>query len=194
MNYLAHLFLAQPNNLSLTGNLMGDFTKGLNLKAIPKPIMRGIENHRFVDKFTDNHPDVRALKPLLSDQRRRFAAIISDVVFDHFLVNHWQQFSEQSFAQFSQYSYRQLELSVDLMPEEMRDMVARMISQDWLSSYADIVNTGRAIDSISNRIRFDNHLAGAIAEVEQHYRQYEQVFLTFFPQLVLQVKKQNIEL
>ncbi|WOH39307.1 acyl carrier protein phosphodiesterase [Thalassotalea fonticola] len=162
---------------------MGDFTKGVDLSLLPLPVVNGIYNHRVIDKYTDNHPCVRALKLLLTTKRRRFSAVISDVVFDHFLVRHWDKFSELSFNEFSQHSYQQLSLVLDIMPERMRFTVDKMISQDWLSSYQDIDHTGKAIDSISKRIRFENNLAGAIEEVKLHYEQYESAFLEFFPQL-----------
>lgn len=162
---------------------MGDFTKGVDLSLLPEPVVNGIHNHRVIDKYTDNHHLVRELKQLLTAKRKRFSAVISDVVFDHFLVCHWDKFSVQSFAEFRQHSYHQLSLVLDIMPERMRVSVDRMISQDWLSSYQNIDHTGRAIDSISRRIRFENNLSGAIDEVITHYEQYESVFLEFFPQL-----------
>lgn len=162
---------------------MGDFTKGVDLSLLPTPVINGIHNHRVIDKYTDNHPSVRALKQLLTTRRRRFSGVISDVVFDHFLVLHWDKFSQQSFNEFSQHSYQQLALMLDIMPERMRFTVDRMISQDWLSSYENIEHTGKAIDSISKRIRFENNLAGAIDEVKKHYQEYESAFLEFFPEL-----------
>lgn len=193
MNYLAHLFFAKPNSLSLTGNLMGDFTKGVDLNLLPQQIIKGIENHRFIDKFTDSHHLVKQLKPILSKPRRRFSGVISDVVFDHFLVLHWQQFSTQSFTEFTAHTYKELTKNPQFMPERMKHVVNRMVEQDWLGAYAQLEITGRAIDSIANRIRFKNDLHGAISEVELHYEYFQQVFIDFFPQLIEQVKIQSIE-
>ncbi|WNC73204.1 ACP phosphodiesterase [Thalassotalea psychrophila] len=183
MNYLAHLYFAKPNKYSLAGNLMGDFTKGVDLSLLPESVLNGIHNHRVIDKYTDNHQSVRALKTLLTAERKRFSAVISDVVFDHFLARHWDKFSQQSFAQFRQSSYQQLSLVTNIMPERMRFTVEKMIAQDWLRSYQNINHTGKAIDSISRRIRFENNLSGAIDEVKMHYGEYESAFLEFFPQL-----------
>ncbi|MEW6998317.1 ACP phosphodiesterase [Colwelliaceae bacterium BS250] len=193
MNYLAHLFFAQNNALSKAGNLMGDFTKGIDQSALPMDVLKGIQNHRMVDKFTDNHTAVKNLKPLLSAKRKRFSGIISDVVFDHFLVKHWSKYSDQQFSQFVQQSYQYLANAEHLMPEPMHDVVTRMRIDDWLSHYHCIDVTGRAIDSIARRIRFENHLAGAIDEVKDNYLAYEQSFLIFFPDLIEKVKFEKIE-
>ena len=193
MNYLAHLFFSQNTSLSLTGNLMGDFAKGVDLNKLPIEIYKGIENHRLVDKFTDQHHLVRTLKTPLSLERKRFSFIISDVVFDHFLAIHWHKFSEQNFEQFVQDSYSKLLQAQHHMPEQMKIVVQRMASQNWLSSYKSIDITGKAIDSLSNRIRFKNNLAGAIVEVKANYQEYEDVFLKFFPELQQHVTQSKIE-
>lgn len=194
MNYLAHLFFSQNTSLSLTGNLMGDFAKGVDLNKLPIEIYKGIENHRLVDKFTDQHHLVRTLKTPLSAERKRFSFIISDVVFDHFLAIHWHKFSDQNFDQFVQDSYSKLLQAQHHMPEQMQLVVQRMASQDWLSSYKSIDITGKAIDSLSNRIRFKNNLAGAIVEVKANYHEYEDVFLKFFPELQQHVIQTKIEM
>ena len=53
MNYLAHLFLADCNRLSLLGNLMGDFVKGRIDNTYPDVVTDGLILHRQIDKFTE---------------------------------------------------------------------------------------------------------------------------------------------
>ncbi len=193
MNYLAHLYFSKPEKMSLTGNLMGDFLKGTDTRTLPESILKGIENHRLVDKFTDQHNEVKSLKQHLSPERKRFSAVISDVVFDHFLARHWQKFSTQPFEAFVEHSYRQLGQSRDYMPERMQLVIARMIKDDWLTSYHSLDNIGHALNGISRRIRFENQLHGAIDEVQIHYQHYERVFQRFFPELCQHVALHAIE-
>ena len=185
MNYLAHLYLASNEPLSLVGNLMGDFVKGNQFSEYPNEIIFGIQQHRAIDKFTDQHQEVINLKQWLSPQRKRFSGIISDIVFDHFLAKHWSQYSQHTLETFSQSVYQKLKPSLATMPPLMQTMVTRMISQDWLCHYVALSSTGQAIDGVSRRIRFPNQLSGAIEEVELHYDEYERVFNHFFPQLIL---------
>ncbi|TLU66790.1 DUF479 domain-containing protein [Thalassotalea litorea] len=193
MNYLAHLYLAKTNRDSLTGNLMGDFCQGLDIKQLPLAVQLGIHNHRSIDRFTDSHPKVRALKSCLPPQLQRFSGIISDVVFDHFLALQWQQFSDKNFLEFRQHSYQKLAQGYPLMPEKMQIMVERMISQDWLSGYQDFANVDRALQGIGRRMRFANPLDAAIAPVQARYELYRASFECFFPQLIAHVQRQNIE-
>lgn len=184
MNYLAHVFLSPDQHEVMLGNLMGDFIKGNNLSVHSFDIQRGIILHRSIDKFTDNHVVVKRLKMLLSKPRQRYSGIISDIVFDHFLAKHWRDYSNQELSDFSAECYQILANHLKVMPEKMQFMVKRMIERDWLTGYACIENTGHAIDGVSRRIRFNNPLAGAIIEVEQHYDEYQAAFKVFFPELI----------
>ncbi|WP_281559918.1 ACP phosphodiesterase [Thalassomonas sp. RHCl1] len=193
MNYLAHLFLAQAASsslspekqaLTLVGNLMGDFVKGQQFSEYPAEVVNGIYQHRLIDKYTDQHQEVVRLKSLLSTKRKRFSGIISDIVFDHFLAKAFTSYSSEPLHHFSSACYRQLAEHIELMPEKMQRMVSRMIAHDWLSGYQELSSVGLALDGVSRRIRFDNHLIGAIEEVQENYQAYQQAFEVFFPQLL----------
>lgn len=193
MNYLAHLFLSQPTVESRVGNLLGDFAKGVDASALPHAVQRGLVNHRFVDHYTDSHPEVRRLKQLMSIQRRRFSGIMLDLVFDHLLIRHWSQFSEESFPEVRARYYTQLQQGQTLMPEAMQQVTTRVVQQDWFSSYIEIEGIGFALDRISDRIRFKNNFSGSVAELKTHYDEIDSVFLQFFPQLLQAVKSAALE-
>lgn len=163
---------------------MGDFIKGKQLAHLPEGVQQGIALHRAIDKFTDNHVAVQALKPLLSAKRQRFSGIISDIVFDHLLAAHWQEYSEISINKFAQQHYQLLTEHLTIMPETMQSMVKRMVERNWLARYDCLTTTGLAIDAVSERIRFKNNLSGAMTEVLANYDAYQNAFKQFFPQLV----------
>lgn len=193
MNYLAHLFLAQPVIESRVGNLLGDFSKGVEITSLPVAIQLGVENHRFVDRFTDTHPEIQQLKTLISPQRRRFAGIMLDMLFDHFLILHWPRFSSLSFQHSCSDYYADLASGQSLMPLQMQRVTRRIIEQDWFLSYADLEGIGFALDRIAARIRFANEFADSIVEIKCHETEMEACFLRFFPELMTAVENQNIE-
>ena len=90
MNYLAHLYLAGESDDSRLGNILGDFVKGNAAGRYPPAILRGIMMHRKVDRFADHHPQSRSARQLISPARRRFAGVIVDICYDHFLSVHWK--------------------------------------------------------------------------------------------------------
>ena len=62
MNWLAHLFLADPDVESRLGNLLGDLVKGKARDTLSPGLKRGLECHQIIDVFTDSHSIVKQSK------------------------------------------------------------------------------------------------------------------------------------
>ncbi len=184
MNYLAHCYFSTGTQNSLYGNVLGDFVKGHNHGFLEQEITDGIALHRAIDKFTDNHPTVRKSKHRISDKRKRFAGIMIDVFYDHFLAMHWEKFSPYDFdTQINEwYSTLNAETNIEL-PERMKIMISQLTKHDWFSGYKTQDGISASIDGISRRIRFENTLAGGGIELVQNYSLLENDFLEFFPLL-----------
>ena len=116
MNHFAHLVLSQPTLESTVGNLLGDFARGLDQNSLPQAVMDGLRNHRAVDRFTDTHPRVQAMKSAFSGERRRFAGIALDIYFDHLLINHWQQFEQRQLESLIGDFYHRMAQGRSMMP------------------------------------------------------------------------------
>jgi len=193
MNYLAHLYLAQPNADSHFGNLLGDFGGKTHAQHLPLAVMQGLENHYLVDRFTDSHLAVKQAKGYFSPQRRRFAGIALDVLFDHFLIRHWSYFHEIPLSQFKKNSYALLNDNLVFMPSKMKNIVTRMTNNDWFKEYETVAGIGFALDNIAKRIRFTNQFCGSIEDINRNYKELEAVFLDFFPSLIEHVKVHALE-
>lgn len=193
MNYLAHLYLSQDNGFSMAGNLMADFLKHVELSKQPESILRGIDNHRATDKFTDSHALVLGLKTHFKPDFRRFVPIMLDVTFDHMLAKHWMDFHEQPLMQFTQQAYVKMEDASQYMPDIMLRRIRGMAKRDWLGAYIDLGTVEKTLAVISNRIRFENSLDMSFGEVLGQYDRIEESFLSFFPELVAHIRQQGIE-
>ncbi len=191
MNYLAHLFLAQPTADSYFGNLLGDFQRGVNLNDFPAAVRRGVANHIHVDRFTDNHALVKHAKTLVSARRRRYAGIMLDILFDHFLIKHWQRYSNQSLSSFCQHAYQRLDSRVYNMPQRMQNVVNSMLEHRWLTNCTSLSGVDKALDRTADRIRFRHRFHGSIEEVYLHYAEFEKAFTVFFPQLMASVDEKK---
>jgi acyl carrier protein phosphodiesterase len=184
MNYLAHLYLAEDSPQALLGSIMGDFVKGAIGDRYPPKIKRGIELHRKIDTYTDSHPTTRASRNLYSPARRRFAGIIVDLCYDHYLYRHWAGFTDLSLDQFISRIYDILMAHRTVLPERMATMVPVMIREDWLGSYQDLMGVEKALGRLSKRVTNGDRLLGATQEIKLHYRSLEANFLSFFPDLI----------
>lgn len=183
MNFLAHLHLSDGSDEGLLGSLMGDFVKGPLDDRYPPGITRGIALHRRIDTFTDAHPVVLASKARIAPERRRFAGIMVDVFYDHYLARDWDQHSDVPLTRFSQQVYALLARSEAVLPERLRAMAPFMARGDWLGSYAEVEAIHTALDRMSRRFRRENALLGSAIELEKNYAALESDFRAFLPDL-----------
>lgn len=183
MNHLAHVFLAPDSPEARVGSILGDFTRGIDVSLLPVSVQQGIRHHRAVDSFTDQHPEVLASKAIFSRQRRRFAGVALDILYDHYLLRHWQRFSQTDRGIFVECIYQELQRNKHLMPEKMAQVTRRMVEHDWFGAYRDLESIGYALDRVAGRIRFANKFTGMIDEIRANDVELEKRFLRFFPDL-----------
>ena len=194
MNHFAHLVLAQPTPESTVGNLLGDFARGIDPDRLPRAVRAGLHNHRAVDRFTDSHPRVQAMKRVFSPRRRRFAGIALDIYFDHLLINHWERFERRDLDALIASFYRRMLGARDLMPgENMRRVTRRMVDNDWFGSYRDIGAVAESLDRVAARIRFENGFDNAIEDLLRNHDLICEGFLEFYPELRHHVESLAIE-
>ena len=155
MNHLAHVFLAPDSPEARVGSILGDFTRGVDLSALQ----------------------------VFSRQRRRFAGVALDILYDHFLLKHWDRFSEIEQEAFIRRIYNELQQKEHLMPDKMARVTRMMVWNDWFGAYQDLENIGKALDRVAGRIRFRNDFAGMITEIRANHEELEHNFLSFFPDL-----------
>ena len=184
MNYLAHLYLAEDSEESLIGNFLGDFVKGKLTNQYSSEILKGIKTHRKIDAYTDSHERVKSCKKLISPERKRYAGIIVDILFDHFLSKNWNSYSDIEFDQFITNVYKVFEKNQDVVPENVQKIIPRLISNDWLSRYQYIDGLATVFEGMSKRVKRENPLLGAEEELEHNYEELEENFKLFFPQLI----------
>jgi acyl carrier protein phosphodiesterase len=186
MNYLAHVFLSHDTPEAVTGALLGDFVKGRAAEDWPPRVRDAILLHRAIDRFTDSHPIHRMSCALVSRERRRFAGVLVDVFYDHFLARHWARYCETGLEEFTASVYAVLLPQRASFPERLQRMLPYMAADDWLASYAEIESVDAALNGIARRFRrFPRAqvLTTAIEELERDYARFEAHFLAFFPEL-----------
>jgi acyl carrier protein phosphodiesterase len=186
MNYLAHLLLSSHSHDALAGALLGDFVKGRVDGRYSPAVTDAILLHRAIDRFTDTHVLTRASRALISPQRRRFAGILVDVFYDHFLARHWRRYHPLAIDAWTATVYAALLPQRATFPPRLQRILPLMAADDWLGAYAEPEAVDAALRGIARRFhRFPRAavLADAAIELEMNYLPLERHFLEFFPEL-----------
>lgn len=186
MNWLAHLYLARYDPAALRGALLGDFVFGSSgLERFG--VIEGLEIrvHRRVDRYTDAHPEVLALRERFESGHRRYAGIALDMYFDHLLARDWTRWCDRPLEQFTAQAYEAIDARVDELPPRLQAVAAPMRERDWLGGYRHRDSVDHALVRIATRL---SRHGGRLVECGEQLRGFEpvleQAFERFFPQLI----------
>ncbi len=184
MNFLAHAYLSGDDPEVLFGNFVADGIKGTAAQDYPEGIRRGIALHRRIDAFTDTHPIVKQSVARLQPQFRKYAVVIVDIYYDHFLSRNWQNYSDQDLVAFSSTVYKTLIRRYHILPKRTKRILPFMIAQNWLVGYANLHDLNRVFRGMARRARFDSGMEHAVPFLKQHYSEFDEEFKLFFPDLI----------
>jgi len=182
VNYLAHLYLSPPDEDAWLGALLGDFVKGPLGDRYRGPVAAAIALHRRLDAYTDAHAAVQRSRSRVSAARRRYAGIMIDMFYDHFLARSWAEFHAEPLGAFSARVYAVLGRRHAELPARLQSVAPRMAASDWLGSYASTASIGHALEGIGTRLRRANRLGGAGEELLADYAGFEADFRAFLPE------------
>ena len=183
MNFLAHFHLAGPEEGVIAGALEGEYFKGTLASTLQHPLNIGIRQHRAIDAFTDAHDEVVELRKHFSVDLRRYAGILIDLSFDHFLSKHWHTFCDTPLEAFSRSVYNALNNRTGQLSDPARRMHTRMLQHNILCLYQDWRTVAQAARNIGGRLKRGNALENVGPELDPLSASIESVFLSFYPQL-----------
>jgi acyl carrier protein phosphodiesterase len=190
LNYLAHAFLSGTNEELLVGNFIADSVRGSQLHLFPAGVAAGIILHRQIDAYTDIHPVVQRTKDRLRPQYRKYAGVIADIYYDHFLAVHFDRYSAWPLADYCQHVYGVVQRYQPILPEKVKYFLPYMMEQNWLLNYGNLNGIRRSLTGLSRRTAFVSNMDTAATELEQQYPLYEKDFQAFFPDLQAYVSGQ----
>lgn len=182
MNYLAHIYLSDNNNESILGNFLGDFVNKSLENNFEYSIKSGIFMHRKLDSFTDSNPVFLESKKRISSLNRRFAGVLIDMFYDHFLAKNWSEYSLISLEEYADNFYSILKRFSYCLPDKLTTRMPLMIEENWLVSYREINGIKKSLERISWRFSKSKHpLLNPVDELIRNYESLELDFKGFFP-------------
>ncbi|RZK41236.1 MAG: DUF479 domain-containing protein, partial [Hymenobacter sp.] len=113
----------------------------------------------------------------------KYAGVVADVFFDHFLARNFSEFSTESLADFTQRVYARLARRTAEFPAPVQRFFPYLVQQNWLLHYAEIAGIARTLLGLSRRASPGSGMETAGEELRRNYAAYEADFRVFFPQL-----------
>ena len=183
MNWLAHLVLSEPTAAFRIGNLLPDLARASELVNLPPEFRHGVEQHRRIDAFTDSHPIVRRSMRRVGPPFVRYAGILVDIFYDHFLSGDWASWSEVPLPAFTAEVYASFALQRSHIPAGAYARLQQMRTQDWLCSYGRLEGVTETLRRVGLRFRKPVPLGESALVLTEHYEEFRSDFREFFPEL-----------
>ena len=184
MNFLAHVFLGNAQPSAIVGQLCGDFVRGSALDGFSVPVQAAIRHHRAVDSFTDRHEINLAARELFSSPHRRFAGIIVDVVYDHFLAMDWDRYSDVPLEQYVALVHESLASHQSMLPATLKRFAPILESEEILQNNRHRAHIDLTLRRLSQRRKSMQPLATAAPHLWRNEARLKQAFDEFFPELI----------
>jgi len=189
MNFLAHIYLSENNDLIKIGNFMADGIHGKNFEDFPAEVGLGITLHREIDTFTDFHPIFRKSKHRLHEKYGHYSGVIIDMFYDHFLAKNWKKYSDVQLEDYTLHFYHILKENYGILTDKTKEMMPYMIEYNWLSSYATIDGLAEILRQMDRRTKYRSNMHYSVNELKEFYADFEEEFTLFFEEVRAFVKK-----
>jgi acyl carrier protein phosphodiesterase len=183
MNYLAHAYLSFNQPEVTLGNMISDFVKGKKKFDYPPAIQAGIQLHRLIDSYTDSHEATKTAKEVFRPYYRLYSGAFVDVVYDHFLANDINEFSEQSLLDFSKQVYEYLDRHSSWLPAGFAVMYPYMKNHNWLFNYRHLPGIQKSFGGLVRRAAYLEESATAAQLLEKHYQLFEGCYRQFWAEV-----------
>jgi acyl carrier protein phosphodiesterase len=181
MNFLAHAYLSFNHPQIIVGNMISDFVKGKDRFAFSGYIQKGIELHRKIDEFTDLHAATKKAKEVFRPYYRLYSGAIMDILYDHFLANDANEFTDAPLKEFTKTTYRLIEESATHLPNRFLQAFTYMKSEDWLYNYKYKDGIQKSLAGMVRRAVYLSESDTAYNLFLEHYVHLNECYKEFFP-------------
>lgn len=184
MNYLAHIFLSNKDPKIMMGNFLGDLANNKEYLRMPDDLKRGVQLHRKIDTFTDNHPIVENAVRLMRPHHKKYAPVVVDIFYDYLLFHNWATYSDESIQDFANWSYEIILDYIEHVPERNKLKVNSMVGHNWLLGYGLMEQLHQTFLRVKKRARFDSQFELATKHLKENLEVLNDEFNIFMPELI----------
>lgn len=180
MNYLMHYLLSGDDEDTIIGNYIADHIRGARIiNTMPNGIKKGILLHRVIDRYSDMHPAVKNSVSLFQPHLYHYAKVAVDILYDHYLVKHWEKYSKTPLELSIQKLYSLIEKRMDTLPIKSQKISRKLIDHNWCSMYESFEGLQKIFFGMSKRASFKSNMEFTVTYLKQYYNELDRDFLIF---------------
>jgi len=184
MNFLAHALLSGSDPDILIGNFVADAVKGNNIDTFREGVRNGIILHREIDRYTDHHPVFIRSTKRIKEEYGRYAGVVVDIYYDHFLAANWEEYDDTDLSEFAVSVYSLMLSNYKILPPKSRRILPYMVIHNWLVGYSRFKDLQWVFNGMSRRSRkYNSKMEGAVESLKNDYENFGQDFREFFPDM-----------
>jgi len=184
MNFLAHALLSGSDPDILIGNFVADAVKGNNIDTFREGVRNGIILHREIDRYTDHHPVFIRSTKRIKEEYGRYAGVVVDIYYDHFLAANWEKYDDTDLSEFAVSVYSLMLSNYKILPPKSRRILPYMVIHNWLVGYSRFKDLQWVFNGMSRRSRkYNSKMEGAVESLKNDYENFGQDFREFFPDM-----------
>ena len=163
---------------------MGDYVKGRNYLLFPEQVKKGIVIHRDIDTFTDMHAIPRRSKQLVAARYHKYAGIIIDIFYDHFLAAFWDDYSTLPLSEFVSRTYDLLKRNYKVLPDAIKRWFPTFLENNWMMAYQTVEGIELVLERMAANTSLPNHAEYAVEVLSDQYENFKDDFLEFLPLII----------
>ena len=169
---------------------MGDYIKGKVKNTYPEFIQDGIRFHRFIDSYTDQHEIVRKHGRLMEPKIGHLSGVATDMLYDYVLAKNWNDFHDEVFEVFVNKVYEEVLSYSEYFPRKFEFMFRYMRRDNWLGAYQTEEGMLRALNGLSQKIKFENDLPACWPIFLEHEEQITKDYKVFLKDIQNEISQQ----
>lgn len=164
----------------MIGNFLADFVRGKQFEQYSEGIKQGILLHRKIDGYTDTHPVFKQSVQRLREKYAKYAGVIVDVYYDHFLAVNWDRYSNNNLMDYTTQIHQLLEKNKHHLPSDALLFLKYMQHHNVPYFYAQKEGIQKVLHGMSQRTSFPSKMHEAVEELELYFPLFEDEFHLFF--------------
>jgi len=170
---------------------MADYVKGKKHENYKAEIQKGILLHRSIDFYTDTHPVVRQSGHYFKEDYSKYAAVITDLIYDHFLAKNWEMYHKQALPKFVSHCHEVLIKNYLILPKQVKMFLPFLIKSRRLETYAEIEGLRTALNIMVRHTSLPDKTDFAINILLENYEVLETEFHVFMKDIITYIEKEK---